>query len=82
MNNRFIDSIQRVDNELVKFRKKCTCGHTMDVPNSWKGEYRICNHCGHRLYKDPDKQKAHNEKVNKEEFIFKFTQYMKKLDLI
>ena len=79
---RFIDNVQRVDNELAKFRRKCSCGHTMEVPNSWKGDYRICTHCGKKIFKDPAKQAAYNEKVNKEEFMFKFTQYMKKLDLV
>lgn len=79
---KYIDNIQRVDEELAKCRKKCRCGHTVEVPNSHKGDYKLCNWCGHRVYKNDRTQKEYERKVDSEEFRFRFTQYVKKLELM
>ena len=68
---RFIDFNQRLDNAVADCKKKCKCGHTKVVPYSTKYEYLICNWCGGRLYFDDAKQKEYDDKVAKNEFMFK-----------
>ena len=67
----FIDFNQRLDNAVADCKKKCKCGHTKVVPYSNKYEYLICNWCGGRLYFDDAKQKEYDDKVAKNEFMFK-----------
>ena len=69
--SRFMDFNQRLDNAVANCKKKCRCGHTMLVPYSSKHEYVICSLCGGRLYFDDAKQKEYNDKVAKNEFMFK-----------
>lgn len=69
--SRFIDFNQRLDNAVADCKKKCKCGHTKVVPYSTKYEYLICNWCGGRLYFDDAKQKEYDDKVAKNEFMFK-----------
>ena len=68
---RFIDFNQRLDNAVADCKKKCKCGHTKVVPYSTKYEYLICNWCGGRLYFDDAKQKEYDDKVAKNDFMFK-----------
>lgn len=69
--SRFIDFNQRLDNAVANCKKKCKCGHTRVVPYSSKYEYVICSCCGGRLYFDDAKQKEYDDKVAKNEFMFK-----------
>lgn len=68
---RFMDFNHRLDKALGDYKKKCKCGHTKVVPYSTKYEYLICNWCGGRLYFDDAKQKEYDDKVAKNEFMFK-----------
>ena len=68
---RFIDFNQILDNAVANCKKKCKCGHTRVVPYSSKHEYVICSCCGGRLYFDDAKQKEYDDKVAKNEFMFK-----------
>ena len=68
---RFIDFNQRLDNAVSDCKKKCKCGHTRVVPYSSKYEYVICSCCGGRLYFDDAKQKEYDDKVAKNDFMFK-----------
>ena len=69
--SKFIDFNQRLDNAVANCKKKCKCGHTKVVPYSTKYEYLICNWCGGRLYFDDAKQKEYDDKVAKNDFMFK-----------
>ena len=69
--SRFIDFNQKLDIAVADCKKKCKCGHIMLVPYSSKHEYVICNWCGGRLYFDDAKQKEYDDKVAKNEFMFK-----------
>ena len=66
-----MDFNHRLDKALGDYKKKCKCGHTKVVPYSTKYEYLICNWCGGRLYFDDAKQKEYDNKVAKNEFMFK-----------
>ena len=68
---RFMDFNHRLDKSVANCKKKCKCGHTKVVPYSTKYEYLICNWCGRRLYFDDAKQKEYDDKVAKNEFMFK-----------
>lgn len=39
----------KLDNERVKFKVKCPCGHTITIVNA---DRTICSHCGHWVYKN------------------------------
>ena len=60
-----------MDIAVADYKKKCKCGHTKVVPYSTKYEYLICNWCRGRLYFDDAKQKEYDDKIAKNEFMFK-----------
>ena len=68
---KFMDFNQRLDDAIADCKRKCKCGHIMLVPYSSKHEYIICNWCGGRLYFDDAKQKEYDDKIAKNEFMFK-----------
>ena len=84
--NKFMDYNQKLESVLVKYKKKCKCGHTKIVPPSRHYEYLICDWCGGRLYHDENKQKEHNKKVAKDNFLYNVRKFlseenkMKKID--
>lgn len=76
---RYIDDVQKVEEELIKCRRLCKCGHSVTVaPGLIRGEYIICTYCGGRMYKDLSKQKQHDKKVKRENFRFNFVKYLKR----
>ena len=82
-NYRYIGGIHKVDICLIEYKRKCTCGHTQIVapasPN--KSEWVLCTYCSARLYRDKQKQAAHDKKVAQENFRMKMKEYMKNLDV-
>lgn len=75
---RYKDKNQIVDDNLSQFRRVCKCGRHCTVAPVGRDEYIICTWCNGRLYRDIEKQKAWDAKCEKEEFRFRFAQYLKK----
>ena len=44
------------------YRYKCKCSHTLFIYPMEHLEYKLCNYCGGRVYTDPIKQKAWEQK--------------------
>lgn len=43
---------KKLEEERVKFRVYCSCGHSLIFPKSSKANKIICSHCGHYIYKN------------------------------
>lgn len=41
---------EKIANELSKIRHKCSCGHTVYIPQ--RNEFVYCDWCFRRVYKD------------------------------
>lgn len=65
----------KLEEEMSKFKRKCSCGHTMNVYPSngkeFKG-YKTCRWCGKRVYGNDELQKQQDERVKKEAFRMNF----------
>lgn len=78
---KFIDFNQRLDNAIADCKKKCKCGHTKIVPYSSKYDYILCSWCGGRLYFDDNKQKEYDDRVAKNDFVFKLNKCLEKRNI-
>ena len=77
-NKKYIDWNQRLDEAAAECRKKCRCGHTVIVPYSSKYDYVLCSWCNGRVYRDDEKQKIHDTKVDKADFIYNLNKCIEK----
>lgn len=64
------------ENIISNLKKKCRCGHTQVVIKKRDRDYVLCTYCGDRLYYDDNKQKEHNNKVDKDNFISGFKKHI------
>lgn len=71
------DKQKIVNDNLSEFRRVCKCGRHCIVAPRGKDEYVICTWCRGRLYCDPEMQKIWDAKCEKEEFRFRFAQFLK-----
>lgn len=64
---------EKLQDELMEHRRKCSCGHTIIVLPASKNhkEYVVCNWCHKKVYKDDKKQQEHDKKVERENFRMK-----------
>lgn len=42
---------EMIQRELNKYKRKCTCGHTIIFYNNSRRDKLICTHCGRYIYK-------------------------------
>lgn len=69
--NRTVAQDVKLEDERIKYRKKCSCGHTMVVLPTLKKDYVVCSWCKKKVFKDDEKQKEHDRKVERENFRMK-----------
>ena len=64
---------EKLQDELIGHRRRCSCGHTIIALPASKNhkEYVVCNWCHKKVYKDDEKQKEHDKKVERENFRMK-----------
>ena len=51
---------------LQPYMKKCKCGHTLTITNKYGR--KICKWCGRMIYLDDNRQKEHDEELQKHNF--------------
>ena len=72
---RYLDA----DADFGKYKKTCECGCVSIVPANTENDrdYITCRWCGMRIYKDDEKQKEYNEKIERERFRMKMWNAMR-----
>lgn len=61
----------RLSNERSKYRRLCSCGHSVIITPTCKTEWIICGWCHKKIYKDLEKQKEQDKLVERENFRLK-----------
>ena len=61
----------KLDDERTRFTRKCECGCSVIICPTMKKEYVTCRWCGKKVYKDLEKQKEQDKKVERENFRMK-----------
>lgn len=74
--NGAMQSIEKIHYERTKNTIKCKCGHS--IPMRPCVESVVCNWCNRRVFKDEEKQKAHDKEMEKREALLKFKKEMRK----
>ena len=74
--NGAMQSIEKIHNERTRNTYKCKCGHSISIRPSV--ESVVCRWCRRLVFKDEEKQKAHDEKMKKREELLKFKKEMRK----
>lgn len=74
--NGAMQSIEKIHYERTKNTIKCKCGHS--IPMRPCVESVVCHWCGYSLYVDKEKQRIHDEEINKREALLKFKKEMRK----
>ena len=69
---RFKD-IQKLEDERNEYKKTCSCGCISVIPPKTRNKkgYITCRYCGKKLFKDDEKQRIQDEKVEREAFRLK-----------
>lgn len=75
-NNGAQENIKKIHSERTRNTYKCKCGHSLSIRASL--ESVVCSWCNRRVFKDEEKQKAHDEKMKKRENLLKFKKEMRK----
>ena len=57
--------------ERTTFTRKCSCGHSIVVYPTMKKEYMVCGWCHKKVFKDLEKQKEQDRKIEREDFRMK-----------
>lgn len=71
MNRNYRNLSDRLYNEKVEFTRKCSCGHSIAIYPTMKKEYIVCGWCHKKVFKDLEKQREQDEKVERENFRMK-----------
>jgi hypothetical protein len=71
MNRKIFEDETKLQNERNKFKRKCSCGHSVIVLPIGKREYVICGWCHKKVFRDIEKQKLQDQKVEREAFRVK-----------
>ena len=74
--NGAVQNIAKIHNERTRYTYKCKCGHSISIRPSV--ESVVCRWCRRLVFKDEEKQKAHDEKMKKREELLKFKKEMRK----
>jgi hypothetical protein len=74
--NGAMQSIEKIHYERTKNTIKCKCGHS--IPMRPCVESVVCRWCGRLVFRDKDKQKAHDKEMEKREALLKFKKEMRK----
>lgn len=74
--NGAMQSIEKIHNERTRNTYKCKCGHSISIRSSL--ESVVCGWCNRRVFKDEEKQKAHDKEMEKREALLKFKKEMRK----
>lgn len=74
--NGAMQSIEKIHYERTKNTIKCKCGHS--IPMRPCVESVVCRWCNHRVFKDEEKQRAHDKEMGKREALLKFKKEMRK----
>lgn len=74
--NGAMQNIAKIHNERTRYTYKCKCGHSISIRSSL--ESVVCRWCNRRVFKDEEKQKAHDKEMKKREDLLKFKKEMRK----
>lgn len=74
--NGAMQSIEKIHYERTKNTIKCKCGHS--IPMRPCVESVVCRWCNRLVFRDKDKQKAHDKEMEKREALLKFKKEMRK----
>lgn len=67
----------KISADLSKVKHRCVCGHSVIFPANKDKEWMMCGWCGHRIYRDADRQAKWDAKCKMENFRYQFSQYLK-----
>ncbi len=71
-----IDNVEKIIQERTDHTYKCKCGKSVVIKPGV--ESVVCHWCGYSLYVDKEKQRIHDEEINKREALLQFKKEMRK----
>ncbi len=69
--NNYNNPRERYFETITNYTRKCSCGCSVTIFPTTKREYIVCRWCGKKVFKDLEKQKQQDRKVEGENFRMK-----------